>query len=165
MFGVSSLGWVHTLSSLPAIPAAIYMLARHGRILPRSRAGAVYFVSMLAGALTVFPIAKQPVSGVIASITLVLLLAGYGVGRLPRLGRPAQYMETIFLTLTVFLLMLPTLTEILTRVPDGHPIAADLTSPILRGVHLSLFIALITGLTAQVIRLVLQGRALRRARG
>lgn len=165
MFGVSSLGWVHTLSSLPAIPAAIYMLARHGRIVPTSKEGAVYFVSMLAGAVTVLPIAKQPVSGVIAVVTLILLLAGYGVGRAPRLGRAARYMETIFLTLTVFLLMLPTLTEILTRVPEGHPIAADLTSPLLRGVHLGLFVLLIVGLTTQVIRLVREGVALRRARG
>lgn len=165
MFGVSSLGWVHTLSSLPAIPAAIYMLARHGRIVPKSRAGAIYFVSMLAGALTVFPIAKQPVSGGIAVVALVFLMAGYGVGRLPRLGRAARYMETIFLTLTVFLLMLPTLTEILTRVPDGHPIVADLMSPLLRGVHLTLFVLLIAGLAVQITRLVRQGRALRRAQG
>jgi hypothetical protein len=32
MFGISSLGWVHTIGSLPAIPLAIYMLARYGRI-------------------------------------------------------------------------------------------------------------------------------------
>lgn len=31
MFGTSPLGWLHILSSLPAI----YMHARHGRIVPR----------------------------------------------------------------------------------------------------------------------------------
>ncbi len=48
MFGISPLGWVHTLGSLPAIPVAVYMFARHGRIVPRSKAGAVYFVYSLA---------------------------------------------------------------------------------------------------------------------
>src|SRR5436190_23605289 len=44
MFGISPLGWVHTLGSLPAVPVAIYMFARYGRIVPRSTAGAIYFV-------------------------------------------------------------------------------------------------------------------------
>jgi hypothetical protein len=62
MFGILSLGWVHTLGSLPAIPLALYMLARQGRIVPWSTAGASYFISMLIGAETVFLIAHQPVS-------------------------------------------------------------------------------------------------------
>lgn len=41
MFGISTLGWVHTLGSLPAIPLAIYMFARQGRIVPRSSPGHV----------------------------------------------------------------------------------------------------------------------------
>ncbi len=53
MFGISPLGWLHTLGSLPAIPVAVYMFARYGRIAPRSTAGAVYFVSMLIGAVSV----------------------------------------------------------------------------------------------------------------
>jgi hypothetical protein len=36
MFGISPLGWLHTLGSLPAIPLAIYMFARYGRIVPRT---------------------------------------------------------------------------------------------------------------------------------
>ena len=107
MFGISPLGWVHTLGSLPAIPLAAYMIARYGRIVPRSIPGAVYFVSMLIGAVTVFLVAHQPVSHAVGVITIVLLLAGYGVGRLPMPGRAAEYIETICLSLTVFLLMLP----------------------------------------------------------
>src|ERR1700733_8946446 len=121
MFGISPLGWVHTLGSLPAIPAAVYMLARHGRIVPRSTGGAVYFVSMLIGAATVFLVAHEPVSYGIGLATLLLLLTGYGVGLSPGLGRAVPYIETICLSLTAFLLMLPTVTEILRRVPDGHP--------------------------------------------
>lgn len=153
MFGISSFGWVHTLSSLPAIPLAIYMFARYGRIVPRSRPGIIYFVSMLIGAITVFPIAHQSVSYIIGTTTILLLLFGYGIGRTRRFGRAGNYLETISLSLTAFLLMLPTVTEILTRVPDGNPIAADVKSPILLAAQAILFITLIVGLTLQVIHL------------
>ena len=153
MFGISPPGWVHTLGSLPAIPLAAYMFARHGRIVPRSRPGTFYFVSMAIGAATVFLVAHQPVSYAVGVVTLLLLLAGYGVGLTPRLGRAGVYIETICLTLTVFLLMVPTVSETLRRVPDGHPFVTDLKSPLLIGAQVGLLVALIVGLTAQVIYL------------
>jgi len=158
MFGISSLGWVHTLSSLPAIPLATYMFARYGRIVPRSRPGVVYFISMMIGAITVFPIAHQSVSYVISTATILLLLGGYGVGRISGFGRSGKYLETIFLSLTAFLLMLPTVTEILTRVPDGNPLVSDLSSPVLLGAQATLFVIFIVGLTAQIIHLRRQNR-------
>ena len=121
MFGISPLGWVHTLGSLPALPLALYMFARHGRIVPRSRAGTIYFVSMLIGAGTVFLVAHQTASYGIGVATLLLLLAGYGAGLTTRLGRAGIFIETISLTLTAFLLMVPTVSETLRRVPDGNP--------------------------------------------
>ncbi|MDR6953265.1 hypothetical protein J2X65_002626 [Ancylobacter sp. 3268] len=158
MFGISPLGWVHTLGSLPAIPLALYMFARHGRIVPRSAAGVAYFVSMLIGATTVFLVAHETVSYGIGAVTTLLLLAGYGVGRISSFGRAGTYLETIFLSLTAFLLMLPTVTEILRRVPDGHPLVTDLKSPLLLGSQASLLVILIAGLTAQIFYLRRQSR-------
>lgn len=158
MFGISPLGWLHTLGSLPAIPLAIYMLVRHGRIVPRSRAGAAYFIFMLIGALTVFLVAKQPASAGIAAVTLALLLAGYGVGRIAALERAARYLETVFLSVTVFLLLVPSVSETLRRVPDGHPIAGDPNSPVLLAALGTLVLLLILGLTGQIIHLRRQGR-------
>jgi hypothetical protein len=66
--------------------------------------------------------------------------------------------ETISLTLTAFLLMLPTVNETLTRVPDGHPLVTDPKSPILLGALGTLFVLLLVGLTAQIIYLRKQGR-------
>jgi hypothetical protein len=158
MFGISPLGWIHTLGSLPAIPVGVYMFARYGRIVPRSTAGAIYFASMLIGAVTVVLIAHAQVSYGIAGVTLLLLLVGYGTARLPGPGVAKRYVETISLTLTAFLLMLPTLTETLRRVPDGHPLVTDLKSPILLGAQGTLFVLLLVGLTAQIIYLRKQGR-------
>lgn len=151
MFGISPLGWVHTLGSLPAIPLAVWMFAQHGRIVPRSPAGIAYLVSMVIGAASVFLIAHQPVSYGIAVATLVLLAIGYGVGRLPRPGGAKAYVETISLTLTAFLLMVPTVTETLRRVPDGHPLVTDLNSPLLLGAQATLLALLVVGLTAQIV--------------
>jgi hypothetical protein len=153
MFGISPLGWIHTLGSLPAIPVAVYMFARYGRIVPRSTAGAIYFVSMVIGAVTVVLIAQAPVSYGIAGVTLLLLLVGYGAAWFAGNGRAKRYVETVSLTLTAFLLMLPTITETLRRVPDGHPLVTDLKSPILLGAQGTLFALLIVGLTAQIIHL------------
>ncbi|HEY9215957.1 MAG TPA: hypothetical protein VIQ29_24260, partial [Ancylobacter sp.] len=116
------------------------------------------FVSMLIGAVTVFLVAHQPVSYGIGVATIVLLLAGYGVGRLPALGRAGRYIETICLSLTAFLLMLPAVSETLRRVPDGHPLAADMSAPLLLGTQAGLLVILVIGLTAQIIRLRRQGR-------
>jgi hypothetical protein len=158
MFGISPLGWIHTLGSLPAIPVAVFMFARYGRIVPRSLPGLIYFIAMLIGAVTVFLVAHEPAGYAIGAVTLVLLLAGYGVGHLRGLGRAARYIETVCLSLTAFLLMLPTVTEVLRRVPDGHPLVTDLKSPLLLGSQGSLLIILIVGLTAQIVHLRRQGR-------
>jgi len=56
--------------------------------------------------------------------------------------------------------MLPTVTEILRRVPDGHPFVTDLNSPLLKGFQGGLLIALIVGLTTQIVYLRKQTRAM-----
>ncbi len=159
MFGISPLGWLHTLGSLPAIPVAFYMFSRHGRIVPRSIPGGIYFVSMLIGAATVVLVAHQPVSYVIGLITALLVLAGYGVGRLPVPPRLARYVETVCLSLSAFFLMVPTVSETLRRVPDGHPFVTALDAPLLLGFQAGLLVLLVVGLSAQIIHLRRKGTA------
>lgn len=153
MFGISPIGWAHTLGSLPAIPVAAYMFARHGRIVPRSIPGAVYLASMLIGSSTVFLVAHQPVSYGIGAVTILLLLVGYAIGSVPAAGRTARYIETVCLSVSAFLLMVPTVSEILRRVPDGHPLVTDLKSPLLLGAQGALAVILVVGLTAQIVHL------------
>jgi len=150
MFGISPIGWLHTLGSLPAIPLAAYMFVRHGRIVPRSTPGVLYLIFMLIGALTVFLVAKQPVSNFIGVITLALLLGGYGIGLLGWKVRAVVYIETILLSLTAFFLMVPTVSETLRRVPDGHQFVTDLKSPLLIGAQGLIFLVLVVGVATQV---------------
>lgn len=151
MFGISPLGWLHTLGSLPAIPLALYMLARYGRIRPRTTAGVGYFVSMLIGATTVFFVAHQPVSYGIAIATIIFLVVGYIAKKIRLIAKWAAYVETICLSITVFLLMVPTVSETLRRVPDGHPLVTDPKSPLLLGALAGLLVMLLIGVAVQLV--------------
>ncbi|MEL1263229.1 hypothetical protein [Pseudoxanthomonas putridarboris] len=148
--GISPLGWLHTLGSLPAIPLAAYMLVKHGRVVPGTQAGRAYFWFMLLGVLTVYPIAHQPISSIIATITLVMLLLGYGIARWRTAKRFWKYVQTISLSISVFLLMVPTVSESLRRLPVGHPLVTDLKDPLLLGAQGALFLALIVGIPLQM---------------
>ncbi|MNM30469.1 hypothetical protein D3C81_410300 [compost metagenome] len=148
--GISLLGWFHTLGSLPAIPLAIYMLIKRGRIAPESKAGRAYFWFMLLGVLTVYPIAHQPVSSIIATVTLAFLLIGYGIALWQPAKRLWAYLQAISLSITVFLLMVPTVSESLRRLPVGDPVVTDLKDPLLLGVQGALFLMLIVGIPLQV---------------
>ena len=54
------------------------------------------------------------------------------------------------LSITVFLLMVPTVSETLRRLPVGDPVVTDLKDPLLLGVQGALFLALIVGIPLQV---------------
>jgi len=157
MFGITPLGWLHTLGSLPAIPAAAYMIFRFGRIKPDSVPGYIYFVCMLVGSLTIFLVAKAPVSPAIALVTLLCLLGGYAANKLVFLGRLRKYIETILLSLTVFLLMVPSVSETLRRVPDGHPFVADPNSVVLKGAVGTIAAIFVLGLAVQIYNLARLG--------
>jgi hypothetical protein len=156
--GISPIGWLHTLGSLPAIPLAAYMLVKHGRIPPDSKAGRAYFWFMLLGVLTVYPIAHQPVSKIAATVTLVTLLVGYGIAFVRPAMRAWAYLQTIALSLSVFLLMVPTVSETLRRLPVGNPLVQDAKDPLLLGVLGTLFLALIIGVPVQLLKLHRQHR-------
>ncbi|WP_137915625.1 hypothetical protein [Rudaea sp. 3F27F6] len=148
--GISPIGWLHTLGSLPAIPLAAYMLTKHGRIVPETGAGRAYFWFMLLGVLTVYPIAHQPISPIIATITLVALLLGYGISRWPVVKGSGKYIQTISLSISVFLLMVPAVSESLRRLPVGNPLVTDMKDPLLLGAQGGLFLILIIGIPLQM---------------
>ena len=149
--GISPIGWLHTLGSLPAIPLAAYMLIKHGRIAPETQAGCAYFWFMLLGVLTVYPIAHQSVSAIVATVTLVVLLVGYGIARWQTAKQFWKYAQTISLSISVFLLMVPTVSESLRRLPVGHPLVTDLKDPLLLCTQGALFLVLIIGVPLQIL--------------
>lgn len=153
MFGISPIGWVHTLGSLPAIPLAAWMFARHGRIVPQSRAGTGYLIAMTIGGVSAYAVAKAPISDVIATLTLLALAVGYGISWLGTSGRLLRAIQTFSLSFSALLLMVPAVTETLTRVPDGHPWAASPAAPLVVGAQLTVLAIFLIGVVAQMISL------------
>jgi hypothetical protein len=58
--------------------------------------------------------------------------------------------ETTMLSISVFLLMIPTISETLRRLPVNDPFAKGMQDPVLLGAQGTLFLALIVGLPFQL---------------
>ena len=161
MFGLTSLGVVHTLLSLIALVAGFWSLVQYKRIAPQTRLGQVYIWSTVLVCLTGFGIFQHGGFGkphMLGIITLVVLAVAALAGK-PRpflsFGSAAPYVETICYSLTLFLHIIPATTEGLTRLPAGAPVFANAEAPQLPGIYGVFFLIFLVGTALQV-------RALRR---
>jgi hypothetical protein len=100
--------------------------------------------------VTVYPIAHQPISSIIATVTLAALLVGFGISRWSVANRLGKYVETTALSVSVFLLLVPTVSETLRRLPVNHPLVTDLKDPLLLGAQAALLLALVVGVGLQM---------------
>lgn len=148
---LSALGWFHTLGSLPAVPIALYLLFRHGRILPATPLGKAYLVFMFIGGISGVLVIKDPPGVAISILCLGSLVVGSTVGMIGFLDHQRWWIETVAFSTSVFTLFLPSLTETLTRLPAGDPVAASPQAPLVVGLQLSLVVILIVGVTLQLL--------------
>jgi len=158
MFGLTSLGVVHTALSLVALIAGFASLVQYKRIAPRTTLGRVYIGSTVLVCLTGFGIFQHGGFGkphMLGIITLVVLGIAAMAGKPRPFGRAAPYVETISYSLTLFFHMIPAATETLTRLPAGAPVFANAEAPQLPGIYGVFFLIFLVGTTLQV-------RALRR---
>jgi len=65
-------------------------------------------------------------------------------------GSAAGTVETVSYSLTVLLLMIPTVTETLTRVPPSRPWVSSPDAPVFRVIYSLLFVLFLVGVTLQV---------------
>jgi hypothetical protein len=148
---LSALGWFHTLGSLPAIPLSIYLLARHGRIPPETGLGKLFLGFMFIGALSGVLVVKSPPGAAVAALSVISLTVGSTIGFVKPLARHRWWIETVALSVSVFTLFLPSVTETLTRLPAGDPVAASPEAPLVVAFQLTLLLALIVGVTLQLL--------------
>ena len=148
---LSALGWFHTLGSLPAVPIAMYLLFRHGRIPPATALGKVWLVFMYIGVLSGVLVIKDPPGVAISILSLGSLTVGSLIGFVKPLARHRWWLETTALSTAVFTLFLPSLTETLTRLPADGPIADSPQAPLVVAFQLSLVVILIVGVTLQLM--------------
>jgi hypothetical protein len=147
---LSALGWFHTLGSLPAVPLSLWLLATHGRIPPATRLGKLWLLFMFTGALSGVLVVKSPPGAAIAALSVISLTVGSLVGLVRPLASQRWWIETSALSVATFTLFLPSVTETLTRLPAGKPLAASPEAPLVVAFQLAILLLLIAGLTYQL---------------
>lgn len=155
MFGLTTLGAVHTAISLIALAAGVVAFFRHGAISPRSRAGRIYVVTTVLTCLTGFGIFQRGgfnAAHVLGLVTLAVLAVAAAAGR-DRLGRASRYIEAVAYSATFFFHMIPAFTETGSRLPAGTPLVSGPDDPNLQAAVGAAFLVFLVGASVQVWRL------------
>lgn len=158
---MSAFGAFHTVLSLIPLAAGITAFLRHGRIDPATGVGKVYLGGMLVSILTAFGLSStggfNP-GHALGLIALFVMLAGAFAPRIGFLGRAAVYLQTLAMSFSFMLLLIPGTNETLTRLPAGHPIASGIDSPIVQAALAGLFGLFLIGTAYQMVKLAGQRR-------
>ena len=162
MFGLTSLGIIHTAISLVAVAAGLIALVRDRRITWDNGVGKTYVVTTVLTCLTGFGIFQHGGFGkphVLGIVTLVVLGVAALAARTTLFGRVSPYVETVSYSLTFFFHMIPGVTETTTRLPPGAPLLPDADAPELKVASGVLFVLFVIGAALQVMRLRRVGAA------
>lgn len=126
MFGLSTLGIIHTAISLVAIVCGIRSFVRYKEILLGNPTGRIYLAATTLTALTALGIynfnGKFGVGHVLAVLTLLAIAAGTLVGVSGIFGRWTRSLQALCFSSTALFHVVPGVTEALTRLPLGHPL-------------------------------------------
>ncbi|RYY54331.1 MAG: hypothetical protein EOO09_14745 [Chitinophagaceae bacterium] len=146
--GLSNLGIFHTVIGVIAIVAALTGFIRNGKIDPGTISGKTYLFTTLITSFTALGISKHGGfnPGHMLSLLIVVLVGAAWLLhlRVKKAGK-ARYFENFFLSFSFFLSMLPTVNETLTRFPVGHPLAKDISDPLIGKVLLVILVLFVTG--------------------
>ncbi|MFZ3121489.1 MAG: hypothetical protein WA159_24590 [Variovorax sp.] len=160
MFGLTTLGAIHTAISLVALAAGIVSIVRFGEIAAGRTVGRVYVWATVLTCLTGFGIFQRGGFGaphVLGIVTLAVLglAALAGSGRL--FGGASRYVATLAYSTTLFFHMIPGLTETFTRLPSGVPLFSSPEDPALQRTVGVFFVLLVIGCILQVRHLRARG--------
>jgi hypothetical protein len=153
MFGLTTLGIIHTWISLVAVVAGLIALLRDKHISPRNRTGMVYIVATVLTCLTGFGIFQHGGFGkphVLGIITLVVLGIAWIAGHSTTFGRASRYVEAVGYSATFLFHLIPAITETTTRLPLGAPLLPNADAPQLQVATGVLFVLFLIGATLQV---------------
>jgi len=156
MFGLTTLGTIHTSISLVAIVAGIAAIVRFREITPAHALGRVYVGATVLTCLTGFGIFQHGGFGkphALGVVTLLVLALAAFAGRTALFGRASRYVETLAYSTTLFFHAIPGLTETFTRLPAGAPLFSGPEDPALQKAVGVCFVVLAMGCILQVRRL------------
>lgn len=146
--GLSNLGIFHTIIGVAAIVAALVDYIKYGKINLNTLSGKIYFYGTVITSLTSLGISKHGGfnPGHAFSIFIILLVtAAYYLNLKTKDSKRARYFENFSLSFSFFLSLVPTVNETFTRVPLGHPLAKDITDPVIGNTLLVLLLLFAIG--------------------
>jgi len=154
MFGLTSLGIVHTLISLVAVGAGAIALIQDGKITWDNSIGKVYVITTIVVCLTGFGIFQHGGFGkphTLGVITLVVLAVVFMAREKNELfGNLSPYVITVGFSTTFFFHIVPAITESATRLPLDAPLASSPDDPNIQMAIGVCFVLLVIGATLQV---------------
>jgi uncharacterized membrane protein len=156
MFGLTTLGLVHTAISLVALVAGVAAFMRDKQISPGNRLGQVYLWATVLTCLTGFGIFQHGGFGkphALGVITLLVLAGATLAQRTGLFGTLSRYIVTVGYSLTFFFHMIPGLTATFTRLPSGGPLFTGPDDPALQKAVGVCFVLFLIGAFLQVRRL------------
>lgn len=156
MYGLTSLGAIHTAIALVALAAGALALFRHRSISPREPLGRAYIWTTILTCLTGFGIFQHGGFGaphVLGILTLATLALAGLAGTTQWLGRASPYVEAGAYSTTFFFHFIPGVTETFTRFPLAAPLFTGPEDPKLAAVLGVLFLLFLVGAGWQLHRL------------
>jgi uncharacterized membrane protein len=162
MYGLTSLGIVHTAISLIAVAAGLIALVRDGRITGADALGKTYVWTTVLTCLTGFGIFQHGGFGkphMLGILTLLVLAVAAVAARTSLFGRASRYVETVSYSATFLFHLIPAITETTTRLPLGAPLLPNADAPQLQTATACLGVLFLIGATLQVLKLRKTGAA------
>lgn len=153
MFGLTTLGLIHTAISLVAVVCGFWVLARDREITVQTPLGRTYLITTLLTALTGLGIFQHGGFGpphVLAILTLLALAVGYAAAVTGVLGRRSRYLQAVCFSATLLFHMIPGFTETLTRLPATQASFPNAEAPALRPILGAVLLVFVIGLVLQL---------------
>ena len=141
--GLSGLGIFHTIIGIATIAGALTGFIRYGKINLNVLSGKLYFYGTMITSLTALGISKHGGfnPGHVFSLFIIILISvAYFLYSRKKGNTKARYFENFLLSFSFFLSLVPTVNETFTRVPIRHPLAKDISDPIIGKTLLILFV-------------------------
>ena len=157
MFGLTTLGLIHTVISLVAIVSGAIALVRDHRITLGNSVGRLFVLSMVLTCVTGFgffgtnsAVTKGQTLGF---ITIAVIVVAYLAERRHAFGGASAAVATVGWSAVFFFNMIPFFAQTLTRLPSGKPVFADDTAQGLAVINAVMFILFLIGAYLQVRKL------------
>jgi hypothetical protein len=153
--GLSVLGIFHTIIGVAAIVAALAAFVKYGKINLSVISGKIYFYGTVITSVTALGLSKHGgfnAGHVFSVFILLLVLGAYFLYVKKKGNNRTRFFENFFLSFSFFLSLVPTVNETFTRIPIGHPLAKDITDPIIGKTLLVLLILFIAGSVYQFFK-------------